>query len=101
MNTTADKIKVMEHFEAGGEVDLLDNPYISQDFYKWHNDPCPDWDWVSNEWRIKPAEPKTIYVNEYRTGSQVGWLTKAEAIEQVGSAVTRTAIPYREVIDGK
>ena len=55
--TLREKIQCMEAFERGEEIELknCDNEWIVYD--------SPSWDWVNNEYRIKP-KPKQVVVIE-------------------------------------
>ena len=55
--TLREKIECMEAFERGEEIELknCDNEWIVYD--------SPSWDWVNNEYRIKP-KPKQVVVIE-------------------------------------
>jgi len=46
MKTTAEKIKVMQHFEDGGRTE----GYICG---SWNTSVCPMWDWAKHDYRIK------------------------------------------------
>ena len=52
--TLSEKIKVMQHFEQGGEVDIRLNA-------EWQ--PCiyPVWDWSRYSYRIKPKPVELLY----------------------------------------
>ena len=71
-----DKIKVMQHYASGGEVQVRYNKTS-----KWLDITDPLWDWDSNTYRIKP-EPK------YRP------YFEREAIELIGKVVRRTCFPH-------
>ena len=45
-------IKVMQHFEDGGEVE------INSKNGSWTKITSPSWDWVYNKYRIKEEKPK-------------------------------------------
>ena len=56
------------------------------------------WVFADSEYRIKP-EPKTIWVNEYKSGNDGHpYQTKQAAINVAGSRVARVAVEYQEVI---
>ena len=61
--TLREKIEVMEAFERGEEIELknYDNDWIVYGE--------PSWDWVNNEYRIKPKPKKTVTIEK--------WLCKA------------------------
>jgi len=43
----------------------------------WKDGACPLWDWLSNEYRVKPAEPKKVIIEAWLdiTG-EVRWQVK-------------------------
>ena len=60
MTTTAEKIKVMQAFEDGVEIQSM-----SRRSLVWCDTPLPSWDWSDNNYRIKPPDPKSLeHINE-------------------------------------
>lgn len=57
MTDTAYKIKIMQAFENGKEIEIC-----SPD--GWQTTTRPNWNWYSHKWRIKPREPRVIYVTQ-------------------------------------
>ena len=55
--TTKEKIKVMQAFDEGKLIQMR----LHGSAY-WGNAHTPKWNWGSTEYRIKPQEPKIIYV---------------------------------------
>ena len=49
----SEMIKVMQHYENGGEVEFKEK---NEDDRKWRLS-SPDWDWDACEYRIKEQEP--------------------------------------------
>ena len=49
----SEMIKVMQHFEDGGEVEIN-----SPNGNCWTKITSPSWDWVYHEYRIKPEKQK-------------------------------------------
>jgi hypothetical protein len=59
----------------------------------------PLWDWYETDYRIKPTEPKEIWVNEYADWNGHGCITEAQALDTAHAGVIRKAVHYREVIE--
>ena len=57
--TLREKIECMEAFERGEEIELknCDNEWIVYD--------SPSWDWVNNEYRIKPKPKQTVTIEKW------------------------------------
>ena len=63
MKTLKEMIKVMEHFDNGGEVEEMKR---SMSKYGWMKATKPGWDWGYNDYRIK-EEPKPDWL-------KTGWV---------------------------
>lgn len=119
--TTQEKIAVMQHFEDGGEIEFTINSVDWKDTtindVDWKDTVDPTWNWSVYDFRIKPAKPKDIWVNEYGDTSHC-YFSKTEAEKAHYFAkdftasyaytsrnvachtdVIRTAVHYREVIE--
>lgn len=59
MTTLAEKIAVMQAFERGEKVEVL-NPYTK----KWESDDSPSWGWCQVEYRIAPEPIDLVEVLE-------------------------------------
>ena len=57
--TLREKLQVMEAFERVEEIELknCDNEWIVYD--------SPSWDWVNNEYRIKPRPKQTVTIEKW------------------------------------
>lgn len=63
--TPKEMIAVLQHFEAGGKVQVKSiNPHIT----KWEDTDHPLWDFVNQAYRIKP-KPLELWVNVYDDGA--------------------------------
>lgn len=93
MKTLQEKIAVMQAAADGKEIQ----------FRRYSNltwiDTVPEWDWYTYDYRVKPREPKVIYVNEYTTGEHIGHGSAEAATSWDGPYVVRKAVKYREVIE--
>jgi hypothetical protein len=98
MTTTSDKIKVMQAFERGEDIEALNHNAPS---CGWFAIDVPTWSWDKYNYRIKP-EPKTIWVNEYDDGftpDLMAYRTKPQADDYADKERPRhIAVEYREVI---
>lgn len=47
-------IKVMQHFENGGEIEFI----CKEDGDEWEDEKYPDWDWNDFDYRIKEQKQK-------------------------------------------
>ena len=59
MNTTTDKIAIMQHYEDGGRVE-----YLTKNAWLPLNMQNPSWDWFNIQYRIAQPEPIEVWVNE-------------------------------------
>ena len=65
MKTIVEMMEVMEHFDSGGEVEF-------GRYGVWVDAEQPNWDWASNDYRIKQAPKVTKYLC-YDYGGQLCW----------------------------
>jgi hypothetical protein len=102
MTTTVEKIRVMQAYEDGAEIESRAAGVAG----KWYASDKPAWNWFDREYRVKP-KPKEIWVNEYddpsaryTTGTAVFiYSTRKLAVESAGANCPRVAVKYREVLD--
>jgi len=97
MSNTAYKIKVMQAFEDGEEIEYFQEGSV------WQIATTPSWDWLRKSYRIK-SQPKDIWVNEFKEGLRDEVYCTKEAAEAggktyTGSIILRTAVHYREIIE--
>tara|TARA_R110000822_G_scaffold10325_2_gene39163 strand:- start:663 stop:953 length:291 start_codon:yes stop_codon:yes gene_type:complete len=93
MTTTAEKIAVMQAYERGEDVE-----FYNYQLEKWMGltGPTgmePEWSWKKYYYRIKPKEPKVIWVWQDSSGR-----THVER-SLSGCPANLSAVKYREVID--
>lgn len=92
--TPKEIIAVVQHFEAGGEVQVKSiNPHIT----KWEDTDRPLWDFVNQVYRHKP-KPLELWVNWYPEGQHsCAHLTQ----ERASSALQNNGrtVHMREVAD--
>jgi hypothetical protein len=96
MKTTAEMIEVMQAFERGEKIQCRD-----VDEESWGDLICaPSWEWRLLDYRIKPREPRVIWVNEYpRDPIDAAHRTEQSARESATPGAARTAIKYVEAIE--
>jgi hypothetical protein len=101
MSTTKEKIEIMQAYIDG-------IPVQHQSSGRWgilSENRNPSWYWASFNYRIKPPEPKVIYVNEYKNTSAFVHntyvhTTKDDALRYANNSnVVRKAVKYQEVIE--
>ncbi len=100
MKTDAEKIEVMQAFLRGQEIQVMSLEGLSD--AEWHNHPAPVWSWGICDYRIKPREPRVIWVNEYYGQDDVVHDNEESAIRGAARnsyAPKRTAVKYIEVIE--
>lgn len=96
---TKKAIEVMQAFVDGKAVQVDYNSDFSRN-EDWTGTDWPIWDWMKFKYRIKPVEPKEIWVNECPGYCSPAYETKAAALEDVSSfGYDRLAVHYREVIE--
>lgn len=94
--TLAGKIAVMQAAENGAEIEVT--PVGLAD---WKPIAKPKWDWASCDYRIKPREPKVIWVNEYAGGKMVfaSEVAAKDAAKQAVTLAYSIAVKYIEVLE--
>ncbi|KAB7765372.1 hypothetical protein [Xanthomonas sp. LMG 12461] len=99
MKTTAEMIAVMQAFERGEDIQCI-RLGIVDDWVKCTTPPYK-WNWVGYDYRIKPREPRVIWVNEYTGNGDIKFYGHADEASARGAAghVARVAIKYIEVIE--
>ncbi len=96
MKTTAEMIEVMQAFERGEEVEI--RWLVRPDWETMIKTSTPVvWNTSTFDYRIKPREPRVIWVNEYSDGGHVHF-TEDDALRSA-CAAKRTAVKYIEVIE--
>jgi len=94
MTTTAEKIKVMQAFEDGAEIELA----IGDS--EWDPAGTPEWDWIHFNYRVAEKPPRDIWVIGHPSnGGCYGYATKGTANEHRSSLDTVDAVHYRRVGD--
>lgn len=96
MKTTAEMIAVMQAFERGEEIQCI-RLGIVDDWVKCATPPYK-WNWIGYDYRIKPREPRVIWVNEYRHQQDVVHEDEESARKSAYGAV-HIAVKYIEVIE--
>jgi len=100
MKTTAEMIEVMEAFERGEEIQAREIFSESEDWLAVINQPSYKWNLERYDYRIKPREPRVIWVNEYEKGiAGAAHMTMEDAVKHAGERVVRTAVKYVEAIE--
>ena len=70
--TPSEMIEVLQHFEAGGNVEFRST--IDDDYLVWQDAVAPAWNFDDFEYRIKP-KPLELWVNVYpEPRSSVGYV---------------------------
>jgi len=68
--TLKEMIAVMQAAEEGKEIESARLPNCDEGSTMcWDLDRRPFWNWLHEDYRVKPAEPKKIFVNWYPDGS--------------------------------
>ena len=80
MTTTAEKIKVMQAFEDGAEIEWHNGS-------QWVSREAPEWNWCDCDYRIAPKPPATILVGVDMENNQISHTTATETY--------RFSAPYR------
>ena len=68
----SEMIKVMQHFEDGGEIEIN-----SKNGNCWTKITSPSWDWVYYEYRIKPEKQK-VTIEKWLCSDKQGGLVVIE-----------------------
>lgn len=95
MKTTAEMIAVMQAFERGEKIERRPDGRSP-----WVEVEEPAFNWGTSDYRIKPREPRVIWVNEFQDGDVAAFPVKDWAA-RVGNSpkFKRTAVKYIEVIE--
>ncbi len=89
-NTVDEMIEVLQAFKAGKVIQFKNGG-------TWDDLLEPGWNFHDTKYRVKPKEPREIWVNEYRDGSVVAYASKSQAEKRFFASRWRTAVLYREV----
>jgi hypothetical protein len=98
MKTTAEMIEVMQAFERGEEIQAREIFSESEDWLAVINQPSYKWNLERYDYRIKPREPRVIWVNEYEHGEHAVHDSRESAEERACNA-QRVAVKYVEAIE--
>ncbi|WP_440984947.1 hypothetical protein ACQHIH_16175 [Xanthomonas sontii] len=96
MKTTAEMIEVMQAHERGQELELFMDGVWRKLYIP------PSWNWSKYDYRIKPREPRVIWINEYKDGDYIKYAVHESEDDATGMAtekVTRTAVKFIEVVE--
>ena len=89
---TKKEIEVMQHFENGGEVQILVYDYGGRQ--EWEDCPNPDWNWDYHTYRIKPQPMKVTEEEKKIIGRSLIW-TKCKKTGHVDYYLTNEIDSYR------
>ena len=89
---TKKAIEVMQHFENGGEVQILVYDYGGRQ--EWEDCPNPDWNWDYHTYRIKPQPMKVTEEEKKIIGRSLIW-TKCKKTGHVDYYLTNEIDSYR------
>jgi hypothetical protein len=89
--TTEEKVEIMLAHDAGAEVE---SKHVADEDKSFALDKDPYWNWWSRIYRLKPREPRRIWVNEYEDGSKFVHLNLDDA-----KAVNRAMIEQAKVTE--
>ena len=64
MNDIDHMIAVMQAAKEGKAIQSRHHPHRDIDVC-WRDAPKPSWDWATFDYRVKPAEPRRVWVNVY------------------------------------
>ena len=59
-------IAVLQAFKQGKAIQFRRRSHPDTDVY-WKDTPKPCWDWDTFDYRVKPAEPRRVWLNFYPT----------------------------------
>ena len=93
------KIAVMQAANEGKAIQRLNRRHPDTDVY-WIDAPKPSWDWSTLDYRVKPAEPRRVWLNFYPTmggRSHVCYNSREEAASFARHDITEQ-IEFVEVV---
>lgn len=93
MKPTAEKIKVMQAFEDGAEIEVTGKPHVS---WRLLTIDKPKWNWGTCNYRVAEKPPRDKWINIYGYGDHLH-PTKDAAIKGAGAGIKFTAVHYRRV----
>ncbi len=94
MKTTAQMIEVMQAWQRGETIEVRD---IGEKRWGTLIDE-PSWNWIDSDYRIKPREPRVIWVNEYSDRS-ILHSNEEIAKQNASDSAKRIAVKYVEAIE--
>ncbi len=91
---TKEALEVMQAFVDGKPCE-----WRSRGLTIWKEIGTPSWDFVKNEYRIKPV-PKEIWVNEFSDGTGLSYDSEKRAEESnKWRGIVRKGVRYREIME--
>ena len=91
-------IAVMRAAKEGKAIQSRHRPHRDIDVC-WKDAPKPSWDWATFDYRIKPAEPRRVWVNMYGSHSTVGYAFYSRQIADTHAGVERVeCVEFVEVV---
>ena len=98
MNDIDHMLAVMQAAKEGKAIQSRHRPHRDIDVC-WRDAPKPSWNWATFDYRIKPAEPRRLWVNQCPSGvlSDKNWFSQSEA-EHSALTVGAKQIEFVEVV---
>lgn len=91
-------IAVTTAFKEGKEIQYRARGNRGTD-ENWCDAPSPIWNWATYDYRVKPAEPRRIWVNLYGSHGTVGYAFYSRKIADTHAGDGRTeCVEFVEVV---
>ena len=89
-------IAVTQAFKEGKAIQSRNRSHRDIDVC-WRDDPEPSWDWAAFDYRVKPAEPRRIWVNMYCNRMGFAHASREQA-DANGGDVSTECVEFVEVV---
>ena len=98
MNDIDHMIAVMQAAKEGKAIQYRARGNRGTD-ENWGDAPSPIWNWATYDYRVKPAEPRRVWVNMYGSYSTVGYAFYSRQIADTHAGVERVeCVEFVEVV---
>ena len=96
MNDIDHMIAVMQAAKEGKAIQSRHLPHRDIDVH-WKDSPRPSWNWAMFDYRVKPAEPRRVWVNTY--GNRMGFAYASREQADANAGIYRVeCVEFVEVV---
>ena len=96
MNDIDRMTAVMQAAKEGKAIQSRHRPHRDIDVC-WRDAPKPSWNWSTFDYRVKPAEPRRVWVNTYGNRMGFAYASREQADANAGDVSTE-CVEFVEVV---